>query len=82
MLVALAARDDAIGNVVTDLEASRKFYVDVLNAYNQCWDAKNVFVTDTAAFTTAPFQNPGLSIMALSARAAHYIADEMIRRNL
>lgn len=54
----------------------------VLNAYNQCWDAKNVFVTDTAAFTTAPFQNPGLSIMALSARAAHYIADEMIRRNL
>jgi choline dehydrogenase-like flavoprotein len=54
----------------------------VLNAYNQCWDAKNVFVTDTAAFTTAPFQNPGLSIMALSARASHFIADEMIRRNL
>ena len=54
----------------------------VLNAHNQCWDARNVFVTDTAAFTTAPFQNPGLSIMALSARAAHFIADEMIRRNL
>lgn len=49
----------------------------VLNRFNQCWDAKNVFVTDTASFTTAPFQNPGLTIMALSARAAHHIADEL-----
>ena len=54
----------------------------VLNRFNQCWDAKNVFVTDSSAFTTAPFQNPGLTIMALSARASHYIADEMARRNL
>jgi choline dehydrogenase-like flavoprotein len=54
----------------------------VLNRFNQCWDAKNVFVTDSAAFTTAPFQNPGLTIMALSARASHFIADEMARRSL
>lgn len=54
----------------------------VLNRHNQCWDAKNVFVTDSAAFTTAPYQNPGLTIMALSARASHFIADEMARRNL
>ncbi|MEJ7608484.1 MAG: GMC oxidoreductase, partial [Bryobacteraceae bacterium] len=33
----------------------------VLNGFNQCWDAKNVFVTDSAAFTTSPFQNPGLT---------------------
>jgi choline dehydrogenase-like flavoprotein len=49
----------------------------VLNRFNQCWDAKNVFVTDSAAFTTSPFQNPGLTIMALSARAGNYIADQM-----
>jgi choline dehydrogenase-like flavoprotein len=54
----------------------------VLNRFNQLWDARNVFVTDSASFTTAPFQNPGLTIMALSARAAHYIADELQRRNL
>lgn len=51
----------------------------VLNRNSQCWDAPNVFVTDCAAFTTAPFQNPGLTIMALSARAGHFIADEMQR---
>lgn len=49
----------------------------VLNAHNQVWDAPNVFVTDSAAFPTSPYQNPGLSIMALSARAGHFIADEM-----
>lgn len=54
----------------------------VLNRFNQCWDAPNVFVTDAASFPTAPFQNPGLTIMALSARAGHYIADEMRRGNL
>ncbi len=54
----------------------------VLNPFNQCWDAKNVFVTDSAAFTTAPFQNPGLTIMALSARVGHFIADQMQRGDL
>ncbi len=54
----------------------------VLNRFNQCWDVKNVFVTDSASFTSAPFQNPGLTIMALSARAAHYIADELALGNL
>ncbi len=54
----------------------------VLNGFNQCWDARNVFVTDSASFTTSPFQNPGLTIMALSARASAYIADELMRGNL
>ncbi len=54
----------------------------VLNRYNQCWDASNVFVTDSAAFTSAPFQNPGLTIMALSARAGHFIADQVQAGNL
>jgi choline dehydrogenase-like flavoprotein len=49
----------------------------VLNRQNQCWDAPNVYVTDSAAFPTSPFQNPGLTIMALSARAGNYIADHL-----
>jgi choline dehydrogenase-like flavoprotein len=51
----------------------------VLTSWNQLWDMPNVFVTDSAAFTTAPFQNPGLTIMALSARAANHAADELRR---
>jgi len=52
----------------------------VLNQHNQCWDAPNVFVTDSAAFPTSPFQNPGLTIMALSARAGNFIADQLARK--
>lgn len=54
----------------------------VLNRHNQCWDVPNVFVTDSASFPTSPYQNPALTIMALSARAAHHIADELTRREL
>jgi Choline dehydrogenase and related flavoproteins len=49
----------------------------VLNADNQVFDAPNVYVTDSAAFPTNPFQNPALTIMALSARAGHRIATEL-----
>lgn len=48
----------------------------VLNADNQVFDAPNVYVTDSASFTTNPFHNPGLTIMALSARAGARIAAE------
>jgi choline dehydrogenase-like flavoprotein len=53
----------------------------VLNRHNQLWDVPNVFVTDSASFPSSPYQNPGLTIMALSARAGHYIADELVRRS-
>jgi choline dehydrogenase-like flavoprotein len=49
----------------------------VVNADNQIFDAPNVYVTDGAAFPTNPFQNPALTIMALSARAGHRIANEL-----
>ena len=49
----------------------------VVNSNNQLFDAPNVFVTDSAAFPSSPFQNPGLTIMALSARAGHFIADHL-----
>ncbi len=41
----------------------------VTDRHNRLHDASNVFVTDSASFPTNPFHNPGLTIMALSARA-------------
>ena len=54
----------------------------VLNGFNQCWDAKNVFVTDGASFPSSACQNPTLTILALTMRACDYIADERKRGNL
>lgn len=54
----------------------------VLNAYNQVHDAKNVFVTDGAAFVTQGCYEPTLTIMAVSVRAAHYMVEATKRREL
>ena len=54
----------------------------VLNPYNQVWDAKNVFVTDGACMTSAACQNPSLTYMALTARAADYAVEELKKQNL
>jgi choline dehydrogenase-like flavoprotein len=54
----------------------------VLNGWNQVWDAPNVFVTDGSAMTSAACQNPSLTYMALTARAADYAVNELNRRNL
>lgn len=54
----------------------------VLNEYNQVWDAKNVFVTDGAAMTSAACQNPSLTYMALTARAADFAVNELKKGNL
>ncbi|MBV8808198.1 MAG: GMC family oxidoreductase [Acidobacteriaceae bacterium] len=47
----------------------------VLNAHNQLHDARNIFVTDGAAFVTQGCYEPTLTIMAISSRAADYIVD-------
>jgi choline dehydrogenase-like flavoprotein len=54
----------------------------VLNAHNQVWDAKNVFVTDGAAMTSSACQNPSLTYMALTARAAGFAVEELKRGNI
>ncbi len=54
----------------------------VLNAHNQVWDAKNVFVTDGSAMVSSACQNPSLTYMALTARAANFAADELKKGNL
>ncbi len=54
----------------------------VLNSHNQVWDAPNVFVTDGSCMTSAACQNPSLTYMALTARAADYAVGELNRRSL
>lgn len=54
----------------------------VLNSYNQIWDAKNVFVTDGAFMVSAACQNPSLTYMAMTARAADYAVKELKKGNL
>jgi choline dehydrogenase-like flavoprotein len=46
------------------------------------WDAPNVFVTDGACMTSSACQNPSLTYMAITARAADFAVDELNRRNL
>lgn len=54
----------------------------VLNEFNQVWGAQNVFCTDGAAMVSASCQNPSLTYMALTARAADHAVKELKRGNL
>ena len=54
----------------------------VLNQYNQVWDAKNVYVTDGACMVSAGSQNPSLTYMALTARAAEHAVNELKKGNI
>ncbi|WP_350284996.1 GMC family oxidoreductase [uncultured Croceitalea sp.] len=54
----------------------------VLNAHNQVWGAENVFVTDGSCMASSACQNPSLTYMALTARAADYAVKELKKRNL
>jgi choline dehydrogenase-like flavoprotein len=60
----------------------RSAKTSVLNNWNQVWEAPNVFVTDGAAMTSAACQNPSLTYMALTARAADYAVKELNKMNL
>lgn len=46
----------------------------VLNEFNQIHTCQNVYVTDGACMTSAGCQNPSLTYMALTARAANHAA--------
>ena len=54
----------------------------VLNKNNQVWDAPNVFVTDGSFMTSSACQNPSLTYMAFTARAANYAVEQLKKQNL
>lgn len=54
----------------------------LLNEWNQFHNCSNVFVSDGACMTSTSTQNPSLTYMALTARAANHAVDEMKKQNL
>ena len=54
----------------------------LLNKWNQMHNVRNVFVTDGACMTSTGNQNPSLTFMALTARAADYAVQELKKGNI
>lgn len=54
----------------------------VLNGWNQMHACKNVYVTDGSAMASSGCQNPSLTYMALTARAANHAVEELKRGNV
>ena len=54
----------------------------LLNKWNQLHHCKNVFVTDGACMTSTGTQNPTLTFMAITARAANYAVEQLKMMNL
>jgi len=54
----------------------------LLNKWNQLHACQNVFVTDGACMTSVGNQNPSLTFMAITARAANHAVDELKKGNL
>ena len=54
----------------------------LLNKFNQLHLCKNVFVTDGACMTSTGAQNPTLTYMALTARAADHAVSELKKGNI
>jgi choline dehydrogenase-like flavoprotein len=54
----------------------------VLNKWNQSHDIKNLFVVDGAAFVSAGWQNPTMTILSLAMRASEHLADQMRMGNV
>ncbi|GAA2205011.1 GMC family oxidoreductase [Nonomuraea monospora] len=82
-ITAIAASLTAPGLNVHELGTARMGSspgTSVLSSENRCWDCLNVFVTDGACFPSAGWQNPTLTIMALSARAGR-IAATLLRES-
>jgi choline dehydrogenase-like flavoprotein len=70
----------APGNAIHEMGTARMGRdpsTSVLNKWNQAHDVPNLFMSDGAFMTSAACQNPSLTYMAFSARAANHAADLM-----
>lgn len=79
------SKEYAIGQGIHEMGTARmgkNFRTSVLNQHNQVWDAPNVFVTDGSCMVSSACQNPSLTYMALTARAADFAVEELKKRNL
>jgi len=68
------------GNAIHEMGTARMGHdpqTSVLNKNNQVHAVPNVYVTDGACMTSSPYQNPSLTYMALTARAANHAAEQL-----
>ncbi|MGX5821007.1 GMC oxidoreductase [Chitinophaga lutea] len=78
-------RDSYPGQAIHEMGTARMGRdprTSVLNAWNQVHAAPNVIVTDGACMTSSACQNPSLTYMALTARAANHAVEELKKGNL
>lgn len=54
----------------------------ILNGFNQMHAVKNVFVSDGSCMTSGGCQNPSVTYMALTARAADHAVNELKKQNI
>jgi choline dehydrogenase-like flavoprotein len=60
----------------------RSAAVSVCDANNALWEVPNVMVTDGACMASSACQNPSITYMALTARAAALAVERMNRGEL
>ena len=73
------------GSVIHEMGTARMGHdpkTSILNKWNQCHHAPNVFITDGACMTSTACQNPSLTYMALTARACHYAVEQLKKGSL
>jgi choline dehydrogenase-like flavoprotein len=73
------------GNDIHEMGGVRMGYdlkTSLLNKWNQLHLCHNVFVTDGACMTSTSTQNPSLTYMAMTARAANHAIKEMKKGNI
>jgi choline dehydrogenase-like flavoprotein len=79
------SKEYAMGQGIHEMGTARMGHdrkTSVLNSQNQVWDAPNVFVTDGACMVSSACQNPSLTYMALTARAADFAVSELKKGKL
>jgi choline dehydrogenase-like flavoprotein len=54
----------------------------LLNKWNQLHHCQNVFVTDGSCMASTGTQNPSLTFMAITARAANHAVEELKKGNV
>lgn len=78
-------RDSYMGGGIHEMGTARMGHspkTSVLNKHNQLHEVPNVYVTDGACMTSSGNQNPSLTYMALTARAADHAVNELKKRNI
>ena len=73
------------GSVIHEMGTARMGHdpkTSVLNKFNQCHNAPNVFVTDGACMVSTACQNPSLTYMALTARACDHAVEQLKKGEL